>query len=249
MIPNSRETFKEHCLRRLGAPVIHINVDDDQVEDRIDEALNYWQEFHSDATTRIYLQHPVTATDISNKYITANNDVIHVNKVFPATGSSGGGNINMFDYRYQMRLNDWTTFYSAKENLDYYLIMRQLEQIDMLYQGTPGITWSRHMNRIYIHWEWGVDILEGEYIIIECQVAVDSETFTSIWQDRMLQKYASALIRRQWGMNTKKFSGTQLLGGVEIAGQQIYDEAVQEIQELELKIREEFEEPPIFITG
>ena len=53
--PNTRATFKEYCLRSLGKPVIDINVDEDQIEDRIDEAVQYFQQFHSDGIRRTYL--------------------------------------------------------------------------------------------------------------------------------------------------------------------------------------------------
>ena len=45
-IPNTKATLKDWCLRRLGKPVIEVNVDDDQVDDRLDEALQYFSDFH-----------------------------------------------------------------------------------------------------------------------------------------------------------------------------------------------------------
>ena len=81
--PNSRATLIDYCKRRLGDPVIEINVDEDQLEDRVDEALQYYQEYHSDATVRTYLKHLVTATDISNEYIPLSSNVLFVTKLFP----------------------------------------------------------------------------------------------------------------------------------------------------------------------
>ena len=60
--PASRDDFKEYCLRALGKPVIQINVDDDQLEDRLDEALRVYQQFHYDAIVKTYMNHEVTAS-------------------------------------------------------------------------------------------------------------------------------------------------------------------------------------------
>ena len=103
--PNSRATLIDYCKRRLGDPVIEINVDEDQLEDRVDEALQYYQEFHSDATVRTYLKHLVTATDVSNEYIPISSDIIFISKMFPLT-SSFNTSRNFFDIKYQMMLND-----------------------------------------------------------------------------------------------------------------------------------------------
>lgn len=246
-VPANREQFKDYCLRKLGQPVIEINVDNDQVEDRIDEALSYWRDFHHDAVQRTYMQHQLTSTDIANQYITANNDVMGVSRIFPANGSSGAGRINMFDLRYQIRLNDFIS-YRATEHLDFYLINRYLTDIDRFFVGETPIEFNRHMNRIHLYWDWENDAVAGEYIIIECTVALDEDTFTDIWSDRSLQRYATALIKRQWGNNMKKHNVT-LLGGATMNGQQIYDEAEAEIEKLEQSIRDEFEEPPRFFTG
>ena len=80
--PNSRATFKEYLLRRLGKPVIEINIDDDQMDDRIDEALLYYQDYHFDGTQDMFLKHEITDTDIANEYITIANDFIGIVDIF-----------------------------------------------------------------------------------------------------------------------------------------------------------------------
>lgn len=247
-LPTNRAQFRELCLRRLGKGVIEINVDPDQVEDRIDEALDYWQQFHHDATMRVYMKHQLTQTDIDNGYIPMNQDVIGVTRVFKAGGSSGSGNINMFDLRYQIHLNDFISFRST-QMLDYYLIRTYLEQIDMMFVGEPGMSFNRHTDRVYIHWDWKTDAVVGQYIILETLIPLNGDEFPKMWQDRMLQKYATALIKLQWANNAKKFGSLQLLGGVTIDGPGMFAEATTEIAELEESIREEFECPPHFITG
>ena len=92
--PSTRQELIDYALRRLGAPVIEINVDDDQIEDRVDDALQFYQEYHSDATMRVYLKHQITADDITNGYITLNDNILNVKRVFPIGDSQSA--VNMF---------------------------------------------------------------------------------------------------------------------------------------------------------
>lgn len=245
--PATREQLKDYCLRQLGFPVIDINVDDDQVEDRIDEALQYFQDFHFDAAERTYLQHQVTATDISNKYIEMSEGIIGVTRIFPLS-SSNRNSLNMFDLVYQMRLNDIWTF-SSTSYVNYVITQQHLRTLDMLLAGEVPVRFTKHVNRLNIDWNWASDVVEGEYIIIEAFVIIDPESYSDVYNDRMLKKYATALIKRQWGTNLKKYQGMQLPGGIMMNGQQIYDEAVIEIKEVEDYIRDTYEAPPMFIMG
>lgn len=248
-LPTTRAEFKSYCLKRLGEPVIEINVDDDQVEDRIDEALDYWRTFHHDAIQKIPLKHQITANNITNQYIDMNPDVIAVNRIYSTqTSSVGGSQSSLFDLQYQMRLNDYLSF-RVTSPVDMFLINRHFTLIDDIFSGEAPIEFNRKMNRIYPYWDWNRDVTAGDWIIIECSVQLDPDEYGLVWSDRMLIRYATALIKMQWGNNLKKYEGTRLLGGITMNGQQIYSEAVEEIKEIEEKIREEFEEPPIFITG
>jgi len=245
--PGTRAQLKDWCLRRLGFPVIEINVDDDQVEDRIDEALQYFQDFHFDGVERWYLKHQVSSTDITNEYIPITNDaVIGINRIFPV--SSTNASVNMFDLRYQLRLHELYDFTSTSY-VNYVLTQQHIRTLDMLFAGENPIRFNRHNRKLYLDWNWTGDITAGEYIIIEGFIILDPDTYTNVYNDRMLKRYATALIKRQWGSNLKKFSGMSLPGGVNINGQQIYDEAVQEIKELEEEIRNTYEEPPQFLVG
>jgi hypothetical protein len=107
----SREQLKDYCLRQLGAPVIEINVDDDQVEDRIDDAFQFFREYHFDAVEKLYLKHEITANNISNQYIEISNAVVGVERVFPFMNKSTGTNI--FDIKYQILINDLYTLMST----------------------------------------------------------------------------------------------------------------------------------------
>jgi hypothetical protein len=248
-LPNSREEFKKRCLYNLGDPVISINVDDDQVENRIDEALDFWRNFNHDAVQKVPFKHQITANNITDKYIAVNNDVIAIERILPMVGSSGiTSGSSLFDLQYQIRLNDYLT-YKVTNPVDIYIMQTNLDLIDQVFNGEAPVQFNRHMNRIYPYWDWANDVSEGDWIIIECLIALDGDTFTDIWTDRILTKYATALIKLQWGNNLKKFSGTKLLGGVTMDGQQMYNEAIEEIDKIEKEMRETYEEPPHFICG
>lgn len=248
--PNSRATLIDYCKRRLGDPVIEVNVDEDQIEDRIDEAIQYYQEFHSDATRRGYLKHKLTAADITNEYITLSTDIQFVSRIF-RFNSSFAQTGNMFDIKYQMALNDIWDMTKFAGDLAYYDQLQQyLATLDMKLNGQPIVDFTRKQNRLYIHGNIpDKDVAVDEYVILEIYETIDPDTFTSIYNDMWLKQYATSLIKLQWGMNLIKFEGMQLPGGVIINGRQIYDDAQAEIQELQEKIRIEHEMPADFFVG
>ena len=250
----NRQTFKDYCLRRLGFPTIEINVDDDQVEDRIDDALQYWQDYHFDALQKVYYIRTLDATDMSNKYInlspsvtldTSGNSVniIGVTRVFPISDSINQN--NMFDLRYQLRLNELYDFTSASY-INYTLTMQHLRSLEILFTGEVPIRFQRHMHRLYCDWGWGSAVNAGTVVIAECYALIKPEDFISVWNDRWLKEYATALIKRTWGNNLKKFAGVQLPGGVMLNGQQIFDEAIKEIEDLEKEMQTNYELPVDF---
>ena len=248
--PNSRQTMIDYCLRRLGDPVLEINVDEDQIEDRIDEAIQYWQEYHSDATVRTYLKYQVTAADVANEWIPISTDVLYVSRLFPIS-SSFNNSINFFDIKYQMMLNDIADLQNFAGDLAYYEQMQQyLSILDMKLNGQPLVNFSRHQDRLYIFGEWqNQDIKAGDYVVAEIYTLLDLDTHTSIYNDLWLKEYSTALIKQQWGANLIKFEGIQLPGGVTFNGRQIYDDATNEIQQLRERIRDEFELPADFFVG
>ena len=248
--PNSRATLIEYCKRRLGDPVIEINVDEDQLEDRVDEALQYYREFHSDATVRTYLKHQVTAQDVTNEYITLANNIVFVSKMFPLQ-SSFQSSRNFFDIKYQMMLNDIADLMNFAGDLAYYEQMQQyLSLLDMKLNGQPQVQFSRKQNRLYIFGDFqDDDINEGDYIVAEVYAEINDSDHTSIFNDMFLKEYTTALIKQQWGQNLIKFEGMQLPGGVILNGRQIYDDATGEIETLRQRVRDEHEFPPDFFVG
>jgi hypothetical protein len=247
--PNSRQSLIDFCLRRLGAPVIEINVDDDQIEDKVDDALQMYQEFHSDATYRTYLKHVITQSDKDNGYIPIDSNIIYVSQLFPLNTTFSS--VNMFDIRYQMMLNSLGDFMNFAGGMSYYYQMQQyLEFLDQVLSGYPQTTWSRHQDRLYVWGEWSNGDLDvGDYVVAEVYTAVDPDTFSSVYNDMFMKNYTTALIKQQWGMNMSKFEGMQLPGGVTISGRQILEDANTELKELEEKLRLEQELPPDFFVG
>lgn len=247
--PTSRDELIDYCLRRLGEPVIEINVDTDQIEDKVDDAIQLYQEYHSDATYKTYLKHQVTASDVANEYIPISSDILYVSKLLPLNRTFG--TINMFDIKYQLMLNSLGDFLNFAGGMSYYYQMEQyLDFLDQLLEGNPKVNFSRRQNRLYIYGEWyNDDIKEGDYLIAEVYTIVDPDTHTSVYNDMFIKNYTTALIKQQCGMNMSKFEGMQLPGGVTISGRQIYDDATQELVTLEEKLRLEQELPPDFFVG
>jgi len=342
--PSTKTELKSWCKRKLGYPVIDINVDDDQVDDRVDEALQFFGQFMENGMQRIYLKHKITTDDVNradtNTIETATAEGTNAAEIatstldgaysagattivltdassFPTTGTitiaadgtnaaedvtvsaktdntltvsalannhlSGAvvtlkvssewgitqayipmpehilsvlrilpftdrGNLNMFDIRYQLRLNDLYDF-SDISVIHYQMTMWQLDLLDMLLVGEKPIQYNVHQNRLYINMDWGSDLDVGEYVVIECYRKLDASQYSDIYNDFWLKRYATALIKRQWGENLIKFQGVTMLGGVSMNGETIYNEAIREIGELEEQGRLVYEEPLMFDIG
>jgi len=318
--PATRQQLIDYCLRELGHPVIEINVDDDQVSDRIDAALQYYQDYHYDGVERLYLKQQVTATritlgtsnasnfalgitvtgsssgayatvcselnttsngttllvrgstgtwttgetivgangttstvasvslgNVDKQYFELDDSIIGVRRVLPFSAVNTGQSY-MWDIRYQMRLNDMFDLLST--SIIYYeQVKSHLALIDQLLVGSKSFRFQRHQNRLFLDMSWNTDVSVGEYVIVECYKILDPNTWTDVYNDRFLKRYATALIKKQWGNNLKKFAGIQMPGGVTLNGKEIYDEAVAEIEYLENEAQSTYVEPPDFMVG
>jgi hypothetical protein len=232
-VPTTRSEFKEFCLRRLGKPVIEINVDEDQVDDRIDEALQFYWDYHYDGTSKIYYRHAVTDDDKTNGYITVPDYIIGVTNIFDI-GDASSTSYSLFNIQYQIMLNDVYTL-TSQSMVPYYMAMEHVQLLEELLVGKQPIRYNRHMDRVYIDVNWS-KITTGNYVVIEAYQVVDPVTFSNVWKSNWLQKYTTALIKRQWGSNLSKFEGMQLPGGVTFNGTKIYDDANAEVEKYEQEI-------------
>jgi hypothetical protein len=316
--PSSRQNLIDYCLRSLGHPVLEINVDDDQLEDRVDEAIQFYRDFHYDAVEAVYLKEQITASTLQivgvnaasfsigekitgassgattfvhaafaankvyvkntaetftpgetitgavsgtsavltsltlgnfdNKYVTLNDSVLSVVRTLPL--SSRSNSISFFDAKYQLMLNNIQSL--TNTDIQYFTMLKMhINLINDLMTGQKPVRFNRHMNRLHIDLTWGDggDLAIGDYIIIEAYRMLDPDTFTDVYNDGYLKRYTTALIKRQWGINLKKFEGVQLPGGVTLNGQKIFDEAMEEITELRAEVKSTYELPVDFFTG
>lgn len=246
-VPTTREDFKLYCLRKLGAPVLKINVDDDQVEDRIDEALKFYYDYHFDGSEKIYYKHQITANTIANKYITLPENIIGAVNLFDIGGIYSSATSDMFSIQYQIALNDLYTL-TSQSMIPYYMTMQHLELIHQLLVGKKPIRYNRHVNKLYVDMNWA-NVVEGNWLVVEAYQIVDPETYPDVWGDRWLQRYCAALIKKQWGTHLTKFTNMQLTGGTVFNGQKIYDDAVQEIHDLEESMIMDYSLPVVDIIG
>ena len=244
----SRQTLKEYSLRRLGHPVIEINIDDSQMEDAIDDAIQFFQEYHFDGVEVAYLKHQVTQTDIDNGYLdmeAIDSNVISVTKLFNLAVNS----VNLFDVSYQLSLNDFFGTFTPGTLTNYTITKQHLEMLEDILDPEKNIRFSKVTNRLYGDFNWDDDLDVGDWLVMEAYRILSPETYTEIYNDRLLKRYVTALFKRAWGNNLSKFEGVQLPGGVQFSGQRILDESKEEIDKIEEEVHDTYELPPDFSVG
>ena len=314
--PTTRQQFIDYCKRRLGFPVIDINVDDDQISDRVDDALQFFEDYHFDGVEKMYMKHLITQADIDRRWIYCPDAVTYVVGMFPFDDSNSS--INMFDLRYQLRLHDLYDFTSVSY-VSYEITMQHIRTLNLLFSGTPQIRFNRKQNKIFLDIDWSRDVSVGDYVVIDCYRAIRPATITltgtgtaittantitgtgtifdqellegdvitlggqelqvnqitsptslttigpvatnvtngvltkpgnsEVFNDRFLKRYATALIKYQWGSNLSKFAGIQMPGGVTLDGVRIMTEAKEEMDKIEDEIYNFNSLPSEIFTG
>ncbi len=274
--PTSRQELIDYCKRQLGAPVLEINVADEQVDDLVDDALQYFHERHFDGVVQTYLKYKITQEDIDRGKgtnsvgivtTTADATIVGTATTFSYTENSnyiqvppsviGVNKIfrfdsstisgGMFSLKYQLFLND-IYFFSSMEMLTYAMTKTTLADIDFLLNPESQIRFNQRQDRLYLDIDWD-SISVDEYIILDCWRLLDPNDFTRVYNDSFLKKYLTALIKRQWGQNLIKFQGVKLPGGIELNGRQIYDDAQRELDQLLEKMSNTYELPPLDMIG
>ena len=228
--PYDRESFKEYCLRKLGYPVIQINCSDEQIEDRIDEAISFYRDYHYDGSQLVYLKHQLTEQELDQGYIEVPERLLGVTRIFDL-GSSISTGTGIFNVSYQFVLHNLEdiTQYNVT---NFYMAMQHLEFIQEILVGKPLIRYNRRNNKLFI--DIKKDLLSpGSFIIIEAYDIVDENEYSDFWRERWLQNYATVLIKEQWGSNITKFDNVQMVGGITFNGQQILNDAREERRTME----------------
>ncbi len=274
--PNSRATLKDYCLRRLGYPVLEINVDDDQIDDLTDDAIQYFQERHFDGIERVFLKHKLTAADITTAKTTqtTSSSTTGINNGITSSGNSDSFletnnylklpdhvigvekvfkmdqntiSSGLFNIKYQIFLND-LYYYGALDLMNYAMTKTYLEDLSRLITPDTQIRFNKKQHNLYMDIDWN-QISADTFIILDCYRLVDPGTATDVYNDFWLKRYLTALIKKQWGQNLIKFQGVMLPGGIQLNGRQIYDDAIKEIEEIEYSLKTEYELPPLDLIG
>jgi hypothetical protein len=253
MEPTSRAEFLQYCLGRLGAGgsvtnpfsgVINIEMTTFQADNCIDDALTMWRQYHYDGTYRTYYKQLITQDILNQMWVPCPDNIMTVNRVLEIDTD----NLSIFDIRYQLRLQDFYNF--SNVSMQHYVItLEKLRLIDWLMNPEPTISFNRLSNRIYLNADWQYRIILGDYLIFEVYEWLDENQFNRIWADIWLRNYTTALLRRQWGANVKKYKGVATLGGIVLDGQTIYDEAKDEIEKLEEQLHADYQIPPRIFIG
>lgn len=228
-VPTTRAGFKDWCLRELGHPVLQVNVTEEQAYDRIDQALRFWMDYTYDGTHRVFYKTQVTDEDKTNRYITVPENIIGAISVFNPTSYSSTD--TLFNVRWQLAMNDLYSM-TGIDLVPYYTSMYKFTVIEQVLIGQKPLRYNRHMDRVYIDMDWQ-QVPTGGDLIIEAYQVIDPDVYPDVWSDVWLQKYACALIQRQWGNNLRKFQALPLPGGIRYNGQQIYEEGDAEAKRLE----------------
>jgi len=277
-VPQSRGQLINFGLRKLGYPVLEINLDTDQIHDALDDTLQLYQERHYNGIERMYLKYKITQEDLdrgraqgtdgvgivttsgistntagtvsSNFYETSNfisvpEHVLGVNKIFKFDSSSISG--GMFSIKYQLFLND-LYYFNSVELLQFAMVKTYLEDIDFLLTTEKQIRFNQRQDRLYLDIDFA-QMSDDTFIVIDGYRLLDPTDAPKVYNDFWLKKYATSLIKKQWGMNLIKFQGVMLPGGVQLNGRQIYEDAIRELEELENTLKTEYELPPLDFIG
>ena len=274
--PTTKQELIDHCLRKLGAPVLEINVSDEQLDDIVDDAVQYFNERHFDGVERMYLKYKITQEDIDRGQ--ADPLTSNTTGIVSTTATSGGFSntwyensnfINcpdsvigvekvfkfdtssisggMFSIKYQLFLND-LYFFNSVELLQYSMTKRYLEDIDFLHTTDKQIRFNKRQDRLYLDIDWKSQAV-NQFIVLDCYRALDPENFSQIYNDSFLKRYCTAMIKKQWGQNLIKFRGVKLPGGIEFNGREIYQDGVEEVNAIREQMSSTYELPPLDMIG
>jgi hypothetical protein len=268
--PSTRAELITYCKRQLGEPVLQVNIDDEQVNNVIDDAIQFYQEYHYDGIERMYLKHKMTAAEVTrfqssnqtstgsngdeweerDNYLTIPDHVVGISKVFGLVSSSVRS--DLFGIEYQIFLNDLYAFGSL-DILNYFMTKQYLSTLDMVLNSGSLIEFrfNKRQDRLYIDVDTRANkgVQEDIYLLIDCNRALDPGSWSQVYNDSFLKRYATALMKRQWGANLIKYNNVQLPGGITLNGRQIWEDGNNEVKELESKMISDYSLPPLDMIG
>jgi hypothetical protein len=276
--PSSRQELIDYCLRRLGSPVLEINVDDDQIDDLVDDALQYFQERHFDGVERMYLKYKIKQEDIDRGKAKGTSGVGIVTTSASSIIDGQSTTFNFYETSNYIQVPDSIIgiekvfkfdtssisggmfsikyqlflndlyYFNSVELLQYAMTKSYLEDIDFLLTTDKQVRFNKRQDRLYLDIDWGSQSPDN-FIVLDCYRILDPNNFTQVYNDSFLKKYLTALIKRQWGQNLIKFRGVKLPGGIELNGREIYDDAEKEIESIRQRMASEYELPPYDFIG
>lgn len=244
-IPTNRTQFKEWILRKLGAPVISINLDDTQIEDCIDEALQYYQRNHYNGSELVYVPYLVDTTVKTNKYLFVPATITGVTRVFQLQNSS---NSNVLSTEFMVMSDALWQAMQGTGLASYQLLMNYRSMIQQMTVGDKPIRFNRTVGKVYIDADWN-QIPLSSYLVIEGYSSVDPDTNTLIWSDDWLQRYTTSLVKYSWGQVLSKYSGVQLPGGITLDGRTLIEDAKEEILDLKTELQSTYQLPAMMMIG
>lgn len=240
----TRQQLGEFALRALGAPVINVEVADEQLADAIESSILLYNEYHWDGVERDYVKHQVTEQDRTNGWLPIDEDIYGIMRVLPWYPAFADG---LFDITYQLRMNDLRNLSSGTMNY-FTTTMEYLSLLDMLLRKEKQFRFNRRMGRIYLDVNWSSDIKVGDYVIVECYRALNTDEHPNLMNDPWLKEYTIAMVKRYWGANLRKYQGIQLPGGVILDGERIHREATEELKALKEELIND-QAPLNFLVG
>ena len=276
--PSTRGELIDYCKRKLGAPVLEINVADEQVEDLIDDAVQFFQERHFDGVYQTYMKYKITQDDIDRgkakttgvgiTTTTAEATIVGTATTFTYEENSnylqippeilGVTKIFHFDGSNTITNNMFSVkyqlflndiyYWGSTELLSYAMVKTYLEDINFLLTTEKQIRFNKRQDRLYLDIDWG-QVTVGDFLVIDCFRLLDPSDYTRVWNDSFLKPYATALIKRQWGQNMLKFQGVKLPGGIELNGREIYEDAEKDLEKIRENMSNTYELPPLDMIG
>ena len=276
--PSNRSELVNYCKRQLGAPVLEVNVSDEQIDDLVDDALQFFHERHFDGVIQTYLKYKITQDDIDRGQAkgggtslgittTTTTSTVGLSTTFDLEENQnyiqmppsviGVNQIfkvrsdTVYDGLFNIRYQLFLNDLYAFGSIDllqYSMVQTKLEDITFLLNPDVRYRFNIRQDRLYIDADFGV-LNVGDYFIIDCFRILDPNDFTRVYNDPFLKRYFTALCKKQWGQNLIKFQGVQLPGGIQLNGRQIYDDGVAELAEIRAKMSSDYEMPPLDMIG